>query len=48
MSPIKVNNSTLKDLDNSDMVEISNNKLKRMIRLIKLMYKHLNEFKENT
>jgi hypothetical protein len=53
-SPPKVNNSTIKDLNDGEVDEISNNKLKitriRMINKIKeeCMSKHLNEFKEDT
>jgi hypothetical protein len=47
MSPPKVNNSTIKDLNNSEVDEIPNNELKgmkiRMINKIKEdMYQHLN------
>jgi hypothetical protein len=34
MSPPKVNNSTIKNLNDSEVDEISNNKFKRMIRII--------------
>jgi hypothetical protein len=48
--PPKVNNSTAKDLNNSDMGKISNNELRRIIRIISKikeeMCKLLNEFKE--
>jgi hypothetical protein len=47
MSPPKVNNSTIKELNNSEEDEIANNELKRtMIRMIneikKDMYKQTN------
>jgi hypothetical protein len=47
MSPPKVNNSTIKDLNSSEVDEIPNNELKgmkiRMINKIKEdMYQHLN------
>jgi hypothetical protein len=50
MSPPKANNSTMKDLSDSEADEISNNELKRkmigMSDANKDVCKHLNEFKE--
>jgi hypothetical protein len=42
--PPKVNNSTVEDLNDSEMNEISTRELKRMMAR---MYNHLNKFKEN-
>jgi hypothetical protein len=53
MSSPRVNNSTIKDSNNSEVDEISNNELKRtMIRMTnkikKDLHKHMNEFMEDT
>jgi F0F1-type ATP synthase membrane subunit b/b' len=52
MSPSKVNNSTIRALNHSEVDEISNNELKRIRSMIneikKDKYKNLNEFKEDT
>jgi uncharacterized Fe-S cluster-containing protein len=50
MTPQKVNNPTIKDLNYSEVGKISNIEFKKndMIKEIEQdMYKHLNEFKEN-
>jgi hypothetical protein len=48
MSPSKVNNSTIKNFNNTEVEEMSKHELKRkMIRMNNTeegMYKHINEF----
>jgi hypothetical protein len=41
VSPPKVNNSTIKDLNNSEVDEISNDELKRTIRIINEIRGHI-------
>lgn len=53
MTPPNVNNSTIKDLNDSEAAKTSKNELKRaMIQMVKEikedMYKHLNEYEVNT
>jgi uncharacterized Fe-S cluster-containing protein len=53
MSPTKINNSTMKDLNDNQENEISNNELKTAIirmgnKIEEDMYMHLNIFKEDT
>jgi hypothetical protein len=52
MSPLKPNNSKIKDLNNNEEIEILNNDFKRtmtrIINEIKEMYKQPKVFKEHT